>query len=352
MRKYMGKFSSMIFSSLLVRVTSLTPLSPTLRGSRRRLSLRPLQGSVYDLFDLDVGTTKKMLPFGEMSSPEAIKRAARNPGTVSGCFFVEAFPSTNEDHRGEEGRVVAVSDELLELFGGVDGGGGEDFVKFFTGQKRIPNIMPHNTVYGCHCGTQWFGQLGDGRAATILEVKDAKNDDHHEFQLKGCGQSLFSRGFDGRATLRGSIREMLGSEGLHFLGVPSQRGFAVIDTGDFINRPWYKEGEKGGSSKFPPNRMVKEREAVLTRVAYQSSFLRLGHIELAWRREETESIIKMVKFAIETTTAMEHLRNFEGSDDQLVLNFYETVVKLNVELVVEWLRVGYTQGNMNNDNLR
>ena len=35
------------------------------------------------------------------------------------------------------------------------------------------------TVYGCHCGTQYFGQLGDGRAVTIA--------DHEGFEVQVSG---------------------------------------------------------------------------------------------------------------------------------------------------------------------
>ena len=37
------------------------------------------------------------------------------------------------------------------------------------------------------------------------------NDMRYELQLKGSGRSPFSRGFDGRAVLRSSVREFLGT---------------------------------------------------------------------------------------------------------------------------------------------
>lgn len=68
-----------------------------------------------------------------------------------------------------------------------------------------------------------------------------------ELQLKGCGRSPYSRGFDGRAVLRSSVREYLGmsilitlyaienkytynftvSEAMHHLGVPTTRALSV-----------------------------------------------------------------------------------------------------------------------------
>lgn len=112
----------------------------------------------------------------------------------------------------------------------------EKFVDAFSGNKLLPGLdIPYATVYGCHCYGQWFGQLGDGRALSVGEVhttqpidedfyrrrfaekppseervRDAYGDHVYELQLKGCGRSPFSRGFDGRAVLRSSVREFLG----------------------------------------------------------------------------------------------------------------------------------------------
>lgn len=115
----------------------------------------------------------------------------------------------------------------------------EEFAQAFAGNKLLPGLeVPYATVYGCHSYGQWFGQLGDGRALSIGEVyttqpvkedayrnqfdpqhakadqippfRDSYGDHVHELQLKGCGRSPFSRGFDGRAVLRSSVREYLG----------------------------------------------------------------------------------------------------------------------------------------------
>lgn len=125
----------------------------------------------------------------------------------------------------------------------------EQFAQALCGNVLLPGLdKPFATVYGCHCYGQWFGQLGDGRALSIGEVYvtkpiqegrdviveksseaankqggqseekelqrimqyDSYGDHLYELQLKGCGRSPFSRGFDGRAVLRSSVREFLG----------------------------------------------------------------------------------------------------------------------------------------------
>jgi hypothetical protein len=128
------------------------------------------------------------------------------------------------------------------------------FVDAFSGNLLLPRLnRPYCTVYGCHSYGQWFGQLGDGRAIGLGEVyvqqripatstgggyfhnftcelpvdaaaeASAGPEDYYsqhlfELQLKGSGRSPYSRGFDGRAVLRSSVREYLVSEAMHHLG--------------------------------------------------------------------------------------------------------------------------------------
>jgi uncharacterized protein YdiU (UPF0061 family) len=80
-----------------------------------------------------------------------------------------------------------------------------------------------------------------------------------ELQIKGSGLTPYSRTADGRAVLRSSIREFLGSEAMHHLGIPTTRALAVI------------------GSPAPVRREQIETAAVVTRVA--PSFLRFGHFE-------------------------------------------------------------------------
>ena len=102
------------------------------------------------------------------------------------------------------------------------------YVKAFAGNELLPGLdAPYSSNYGCHCYSSWFGQLGDGRAMALGEVV-GETGDRYELQLKGCGRSPYSRGFDGRAVLRSSIREFLVSEAMFHLGVSSTLMLAPI----------------------------------------------------------------------------------------------------------------------------
>eukprot|EP01032_Pedospumella_encystans_P017719 gene17719-20186_t len=226
----------------------------------------------------------------------------------------------------------------------------KQFTEVFSGNELLPGLdVPYATVYGCHSFGQWFGQLGDGRALSIGDVYiiDPPNEDFHrdqfknppsqpaptkelaygdhlqELQLKGCGRSPFSRGFDGRAVLRSSVREYLVSEAMYHLGVPTTRALSLVSTGMEIARPWYAATSTcnnytppqptiNNSSiphtaptssnascitplrKFAPDYLLREPGAVLCRVS--RSFLRVGQLELFAMRREYEELTQLADF--------------------------------------------------------
>ena len=86
------------------------------------------------------------------------------------------------------------------------------------GGAPVAGMDPYAQRYGGHQFGNWAGQLGDGRAITLGEVNTENG--FLELQLKGSGQTPYSRTADGKAVLRSSIREFLCSEAMHHLGVP------------------------------------------------------------------------------------------------------------------------------------
>jgi uncharacterized protein YdiU (UPF0061 family) len=201
---------------------------------------------------------------------------------------------------------------------------------------------------------QWFGQLGDGRAMALGEILNERSGESYELQLKGCGRSPFSRGFDGRAVLRSSIREFLASEAMWHLNVSTTRALSLLGTGDPVTRPWYdstststqpeEAARRHVSKKYPPNILKTEPGAIVCRVS--RSFLRFGHLELLAIRKETKELIMLADFAC--FREFPDLLNLPVPDRYVEL--YRRIAKANAELVVDWLRVGYVQGNMNSDN--
>jgi len=240
------------------------------------------------------------------------------------------------------------------------------FVSAFSGNILLNGLdRPFSTVYGSHVYGKYNGQLGDGRVIHLGDVFGTNRygqKQRYEIQLKGAGRTPYGRGFDGRAVLRSSIREYLASEAMYYLNVETTRALTVVRTGMDIRRPWYKEKSNEilkNNTRRGPDNVSYEPGAILCRVS--PSFIRFGHIELFAEREEYEELLQIVNFAI--YKEYPELQNLESVDEvpnhfinefhnpTLYINFLRQVVRSSANLIADWMRVGYCQGNMNSDNV-
>ena len=144
----------------------------------------------------------------------------------------------------------------------------EEFLHIFSGASLIENSTPYAMCYGGHQFGHWAGQLGDGRAINLAEVKfDNKN---WAIQLKGAGRTPYSRSADGLAVLRSSIREYLCSEAMYHLGVPTTRALSLCLSGDQVLRDVMYDGNP-----------AYEQGGIVCRVA--PSFVRFGSFEIFFK---------------------------------------------------------------------
>jgi uncharacterized protein YdiU (UPF0061 family) len=206
----------------------------------------------------------------------------------------------------------------------------------------------YGTEYTQQCPFRTGNGYGDGRAVSVLEA--LIDGQRWEMQLKGGGPTPYCRGGDGRAVLRSSIREFLAQEYMHALGVPTSRSLSLyVSKTEKVRRPWYSER----SRETNPDRMIAEPVAISTRVA--PSFLRVGQLELFGRRARKNEHPKAM---VELEMIVLHLIEREYSDvinqqlttvEKVVMLVGEFRTRL-ITLVVNWLRVGFCQGNFNSDN--
>ncbi len=238
-------------------------------------------------------------------------------------------------------RTLAVSSEVVELLG-LDPAvvESQDFADVFAG-NRVPNgADPHAQVYGGHQFGTWAGQLGDGRAISLGEVRDT-NGGYQTLQLKGAGPTPYSRHADGRAVLRSSLREFLCSEAMFHLGIPTTRALSLVLTGDEVVRDIMYSGNP-----------APEPGAVVCRVA--PSFTRFGTFQLPAARGD----LKLLRQLIEVTLELDfpHLAADLGSGseagfEELVARWFDEVCERSANLVIDWMRVGFVHGVLNTDNM-
>lgn len=230
-------------------------------------------------------------------------------------------------------RVVAWSAEMVAELGFAQADVASPlFAQVFGGNGVLEGMQPWASNYGGHQFGVWAGQLGDGRAISLGEALTAHGR-RWELQLKGAGATPYSRGADGRAVLRSSVREFLCSEAMHHLGVPTTRALSLVATGDSVERDMFYDGHP-----------QDEPGAIVCRAA--PSFIRFGHFELPASRGETDLLRQLVDFTIRRD--FPHLR---GSGDTLYADWFADVCARTAIMIAHWMRVGFVHGVMNTDNM-
>ncbi|TFK45387.1 UPF0061-domain-containing protein [Heliocybe sulcata] len=207
-------------------------------------------------------------------------------------------------------------------------------------------FAPWSLRYSGHQFGVWAGQLGDGRAVSILTTPHpSEPDTTYELQLKGAGRTPFARSADGLAVLRSSIREFLCAEGksMHALGIPTSRSISLVS--------------------LPAIRVVRERvetACVLCRAA--PSFLRIGSFEAlnppdgmfflggGQQPADLEALRKLGEWVAKRVLRLEGVGWGEKGGKwgkELVLE----VAKRNARMVAGWQAYGFMHGVINTDNV-
>ena len=196
-------------------------------------------------------------------------------------------------------------------------------INYFSGNKLPYNSQPIAQAYAGHQFGR-FTMLGDGRAILLGEKEDSRNN-LYDIQLKGAGKTSFSRLGDGRATLSSMLREYLMSESMYNLKISTTRSLAVIDSGEKIFRETINNG------------------GILTRIA--SSHIRVGTFEYAKYFCSKDDYKKFTNYVIKRHYPI--IINHESP----YLELLSLVMKKQIDLVIDWHRVGFIHGVMNTDNM-
>ncbi len=201
---------------------------------------------------------------------------------------------------------------------------GPDFLEKLSGNRPIEGARPLAMTYSGHQFGSYNPRLGDGRGLLLGEVLNKENISW-DVHLKGAGPTRFARGFDGRATLQSSIREHLGSEALHGLGIPTTRSLAVIGIRELIYR------------------QKPELAAILVRIA--DCHIRFGSFEFFHYKNQPKNIERLADFAIQ------NFHNDIWEEPERYRIFFRRVLTLTAKLIAKWQAVGFVHGVMNTDNM-
>ena len=194
-----------------------------------------------------------------------------------------------------------------------------DFVAFANGDLLLDGSDNFAMCYAGHQFGFYVPRLGDGRAINIGTTNSL------HLQLKGAGETLYSRQGDGRAVVRSSIREYLMSEAMHNLGIPTTRALSII---------------------LSPQRVFRENWEETSMVLRVSpSWVRFGTIEYFSHRKRYQELEEIIDYVI--AESYPHLIG----EENLYLRLFEEIVEKTAKLLALWQSVGFNHGVMNTDNM-
>lgn len=198
------------------------------------------------------------------------------------------------------------------------------FVAALTGAAPLPGADPVAMCYSGHQFGHYVPRLGDGRAILLGEVvaDDGRRWDLH---LKGAGPTEYSRGGDGRAVLRSTIREYLCGEAMHGLGIPSSRSLCIIAGEEEVYREQIEPG------------------AMLIRLA--PSHVRFGSFEYFYYQNRFADLRRLADYVIDL--------HFPALRDEAhpYAALLREVIQRTARLIAQWQAVGFAHGVMNTDNM-
>ena len=195
--------------------------------------------------------------------------------------------------------------------------------QIFSGNKLPKKAKPISQAYAGHQFGH-FSILGDGRAHLIGE-QISMDGKRFDIQLKGSGQTPYSRSGDGRAALAPMLREYIISEAMNALNIPTTRSLAVVSTSETIMRSSIAKG------------------AVLTRMA--SSHIRVGTFEYANKMLDLIDLKSLADYTIKR-----HYPELKNQENPY-LGLLKRCISNQAKLIASWMHIGFIHGVMNTDNM-
>lgn len=184
--------------------------------------------------------------------------------------------------------------------------------------------------YHGHQFRSYNPNLGDGRGFLFAQLHDGEDGRLLDLATKGSGQTPWSRGADGRLTLKGGVREVLATQMLEALGVETSKSFSLIETGEELER---------GDEPSPT------RSAVLVRLSH--SHIRIGSFQRFLYLDEPANIERLLDHAV-ASYLPEAAR---AETPARAAAFLAEVCRRVARMGAQWMLAGFVHGVLNTDNI-
>ncbi len=215
---------------------------------------------------------------------------------------------------------------------GLDTLSGEEWEKHFARfEPLLCNLsQPLALRYHGHQFGAYNPQLGDGRGFLFAELTSGAR--ILDLGTKGSGRTPWSRGGDGRLTLKGGVREVLATEMLEARGVDTSKSFSLFETGEELQR---------GDEPSPT------RSSVLVRLSH--SHVRFGTFQRLAHTRDRAGMTKLFDYVL--ATYFPSLASGGVEEAALPLAFLAEVTRRSADLCASFMIAGFVHGVLNTDNM-
>jgi serine/tyrosine/threonine adenylyltransferase len=233
-----------------------------------------------------------------------------------------AFPQHIVRHRNRRWAARVGLEDLTD----------EEWIAHFGRFEPLPQNLaqPLALRYHGHQFRVYNPHLGDGRGFLFAQLHDLHDGRLLDLGTKGSGQTPWSRGGDGRLTLKGGVREVLATEMLEALGVDTSKSFSLIETGERLAR----------NDEPSPT-----RSSVLVRLSH--SHIRIGTFQRFLYLDEPDNILRLLDYTVRTY--MPDL--WREETPARAVAFLEEVCRRVARMGAQWMVAGFVHGVLNTDNI-
>lgn len=212
---------------------------------------------------------------------------------------------------------------------GLDELSDDEWAAHFWRLQPLPGNLsaPLALRYHGHQFDVYNPELGDGRGFLLAQLRDERGR-LLDLGTKGSGTTPYSRGGDGRLTLKGGVREVLATEQLEALGVDTSKSLSLFETGEALVR---------GDEPSPT------RSSVLVRLSH--SHVRIGTFQRLAREHDRASLVRLVEHCVQ------HYYPSAADDRDPARALFARVVAGVADLTASYLAAGFVHGVLNSDNV-
>ncbi len=208
---------------------------------------------------------------------------------------------------------------------GLDDLSDDDWIRHFGRFAPLADNQPEPLAlrYHGHQFRHYNPDLGDGRGFLFAQMRDDRGR-LLDLGTKGSGKTPYSRGGDGRLTLKGGMREVLATAMLEAIGVPTSKSLSLVETGEDLVR---------GDEPSPT------RSSVLVRLSH--SHIRFGTFERLAYTGDKETMNGLIDYII---------AHFYPDADGPA-GVFDAVLQASAKLAAHWMAAGFVHGVLNTDNM-